>query len=236
LLRVDGTRFVRLGHLKPLPLPGGDRAARQPWRMAAAVLHETGRNAEIATRFASIAGAPGVAGLLACGLQCPRSSSMGRLFDAAAGLLGLCSHMQYEAQAAMLLEQAATRFVRSHGMPQPMAGGWAVRAHGQLDLLPLLASLEPAADPDAASARFHATLVAALCDWVLRAVDSSGLRTLAWGGGCFLNGLLSTGLRQQLERQHVTVLSPARLSPGDASIAVGQAWVALQGATDSEHN
>ena len=67
-----------------------------------------------------------------------------------------------------------------------------------------------------------------------RAADASGLRTLAWGGGCFLNGLLSTALRQQLDGQGIDVLSPARLSPGDASIAVGQAWVALQSVTEPE--
>lgn len=227
LLRVEGARCERLGHLRPLPLPGGDRAARQPWRMAAAVLHELGQGEEIVTRFAAEPAASGVAELLARGLQCPRSSSMGRVFDAAAGLLGLCPNMKYEAQAAMLLEQAALRAARLRGPARPMEGGWVLR-DGQLDLLPLLASLDGRQSPGRAAGRFHATLVAALAEWVLRAAAATGLRTVAWGGGCFLNSLLATALRERLERGGLAVLAPRLLSPGDASISVGQAWVAMQ--------
>lgn len=233
LLRVQGPRCERLGHLRPLPLPGGDRAAREPWRMGAAVLHELGRNAQIESRFAAEPSAPVVAQMLERNLRSPRTSSMGRVFDAAAGLLGLCTHMKFEAQAAMLLEQAASRHVRSHGTPRAMEDGWLLDAAGRLDLLPLLAGLDCNADVDSAAARFHATLAAALAAWVLRAAHSSGLRTVAWGGGCFLNRLLAAGLRQRLEEHGITVLAPARLSPGDASIAVGQAWVAIQAAAET---
>jgi hydrogenase maturation protein HypF len=226
LLRVDGARFERLGLLRPLPLPGGDKAAREPWRMAAAVLHELGRNADIGTRFAQ-SGAGIVAQMLQKNINCPRSSSMGRVFDAAAGLLRLCDRMQYEAQAAIFLEQAATRHIEHKGWPQPLARGWRIDAAGQLDLLPLLATLDGAADADQAAALFHATLVAALADWVLQAAQRTGLSTLAWSGGCFLNSLLSLQLRQNIEEEGLTVLAPRQLSPGDASIAIGQAWIAI---------
>ena len=226
LLRVDAAYCQRLGHLRPLPLPGGDRAAREPWRMAAAALHLLGRNAEIGARFAHH-GAAMVATMLARDIHCPRTSSMGRVFDAAAGLLGLCAHMQYEAQAAMLLEQAAMRHIEKHGWPKAMQDGWRIGAEGQLDLLPVLATLEAAADVDAAAARFHATLVAALGEWVAQAARACGVYTLAWGGGCFLNALLCAGLRQNLEERGFAVLAPLHLSPGDASIALGQAWVAM---------
>jgi hydrogenase maturation protein HypF len=108
-----------------------------------------------------------------------------------------------------------------------MANGWVISPDGQLDLLPLLASLEGAVDVDQAAAGFHATLVAALTDWVLRAAQASGLTTLAWGGGCFLNALLAVELKKSLEQRNITVLTPLHLSPGDASIALGQSWVAL---------
>ena len=226
LLHIDGARFERIGHLRPLPLPGGDKAAREPWRMAAAVLHELGRNADIGKRFVQ-AGSSIVAQLLRQNLHCPRSSSMGRVFDAASGLLGLCDQMDYEAQAAIFLEQAASRHIELHGWPRAMDSGWSISSDGQLDLLPLLATLDQTADVDQAAALFHATLVDALANWVARAAEAGGVKTLSWGGGCFLNSLLSLGLRQNLENGGITVLAPRQLSPGDASIAVGQAWIAI---------
>jgi hydrogenase maturation protein HypF len=226
LLRVNGKVFDRLGHLRPLAMPGGDKCAREPWRMAASVVHALGRNADIAQRFADPA-AVTVATMLQRQFNCPASSSMGRVFDSAAALLRFCSYMKYEAQAPVLLSQEATTYIASKGWPEADPDGWMVSAQGQLDLLPLLATLVDAPDCALAAARFHATLVAALTDWVLQASERTGLKTLAFGGGCFLNQLLSTHLRQNLEKQGLTVLAPVRTSPGDASISLGQAWVAM---------
>jgi len=229
LLHVDGAQCNRLGHLRPLPMPGGDKCAREPWRMAAAVLHELRRNAEIAQRCQD-PGASTVAAMLMRQFNSPRTSSMGRVFDAAAGLLGLSHSMAYEAQAAVLLEQAATQHIQAHGWPDPMPDGYVINASAavsQLDLLPMLGALIDAGDTGQAAAVFHATLVAALTAWVLQAVQATGLTTLAWGGGCFLNALLTLQLRQNLQHNGVTVLVPQRSAPGDASIALGQAWVAV---------
>jgi len=226
---VDGARCERAGHLWPLALSGGDRAAREPWRMAASVFHAQGRNADIATRFEAAAGlnaAAMVATMLERNINSPRTSSMGRVFDAAAGMLGLCTHMSFEAEAAIALEQAATRAVDVHGWPEPLLDGWRID-DGVLNLCPLLMHLDGAADVDAAAAAFHATLVAALADWVLRAAEARGITTVAWGGGCFLNRLLSSGLKQKLEAGGLAVLTPLKLSPGDACISAGQAWVAI---------
>ncbi len=158
------------------------------------------------------------------GARCQR---LGRVFDAAAGLLGISHTMADEAQAAFSPEQAATLSIEAHGWPAPMPGGYAISDANQFDLLPVLGKLTDAVDTEKAATVFHAALVAALTDWVLQAVKTTGLTTLAWGGGCFLNALLASQLRQNLQHKGVTVLLPQRTAPGDASIALGQAWVAL---------
>jgi hydrogenase maturation protein HypF len=227
LLRVDGASFSRLGHLRPLALPGGDRAARDPWRMAAAALFDLGRGEEIASRFADQPGAEIVAAMLARSLNSPRTSSMGRVFDAAAGLLGICPKMEFEAQAAMALEQQATAYIETYGWPAPLDGGWHIYSGGELDLLRLLGALSAEPDTGYGAALFHATLVAALLQWVARAAESTGLERLACGGGCFFNRLLVAGLKEKLPATGLELLLPRRLLPGDTAISLGQAWVAI---------
>ncbi len=226
LLQVDGAQCQRWGHLRPLPMPGGDRAAREPWRMAASVLHEMGRGVEIAARWTEPAAAI-VAAMLQRHFNSPLTSSMGRVFDAAAGLLGMCTHQPYEAQAAIVLEQAALCHIEVHGWPEPLRSAWIIDDKNQLDVLPLLAQIDRAGDVNRAAAGFHATLVAGLVDWVMQAMQATGFTTVACGGGCFLNTLLFLELKQQLQRRGIQVLMPGRTSPGDASIALGQAWVAF---------
>lgn len=227
LLRVDGARFARLGHLALLPLPGGDRAAREPWRMAAAVLARIGRSGEIASRFRTQRSAGLLPALLARDLLCPPTSSLGRVFDAAAGLLGVCEVMQYEAEAAITLERVAACYQATHGEPAAEADAWHIGADGCLNLLPLLARLADEQDAARGAARFHATLIAALEDWVMRAAADAAPPAVVLSGGCFHNRILSAGLADRLRARGLTVLEAQQLSPGDAALALGQAWVAL---------
>lgn len=230
LLRVDGARCERLGHLAPLALPGGDRAAREPWRMAAAVLFDLGRGGEIAARYAAEPATATLLTMLERNLNSPRTSSAGRLFDAAAGLLGLCDKMQFDAEAAVALEKAATEWLAHSAWPVAQ-GGWRL-AEGRLDLRPLLGELADTTDAGAGAARFHATLVAALAEWTQRAADSSGIDTVALGGGCFFNRILAGELRRTLEARGLRVLGTRQLVPGDAGLAPGQAWIALHSLDD----
>ncbi|MDP1653119.1 MAG: carbamoyltransferase HypF [Rhodocyclaceae bacterium] len=221
LLRVDGARCARLGHLRPLMLPGGDVAAREPWRMAAAVLHALGRGDEIAVRFADEPAAATVAKMLARGIHCPQTSSAGRLFDAAAGLLEVRRRASFEGQAAMLLEGLAAKY----GNVEPLAEGWRIQ-EGQLDLRPLMMHLADAHDPGMAAARFHATLAAALVDWLVHAALRTGIDTVAAAGGCLLNRLLSDALCDGFQRSGLRFVKAQVLPPNDGGLALGQAWVA----------
>lgn len=222
LLQVYGAHFSRIGHLAPLPQPGGDKAAREPWRMASAVLHLLGRGAEITSRFHAEAAAWRMAELLAAGTRCPTTTSLGRWFDAAAGLLGVCNRMGYEGEAAMQLESFATRY----GAVLPVHGGWRIDEHGSLDLLPLMARLADERDRNRGAALFHATLATALEAWVLRAVDMQGIRAVALSGGCFVNRLLSRDLARRLAARGLDVLEARQVPPNDGGLALGQAHVA----------
>lgn len=220
LLRAGGSDFSRIGSLVPLPLPGGDRAAREPWRMAAAVLHRLGRAGEIETRFAEQAAAPMLEQMLDRGLNCPLSSSLGRWFDAAAGLLGVRQTMAFEGQAAMLLEGLAERY----GEMLPLDHGWSIKG-SELDLLPLLAAL--ADEPNAArgAAVFHATLAAALSEWVRGFAEEKS--SIVGAGGCFLNQVLVRSLRSRLTTHGLHLVEAQRLPPNDGGLSLGQAWVAM---------
>jgi hydrogenase maturation protein HypF len=223
LLRVDAGGYARLGHLRPLPLPGGDRAAREPWRMAAAALHLLGRGGELGARFAAQPAAPIVADLLARRLHSPLTTSAGRWFDAAAGLLGLRDVMAYEGQAAMLLEAAA----RAHGAVSADRALYRIDG-AMLDLLPLAGRLADERDAGRGAALFHATLAAALADWVRQAAADTGLATVALGGGVFLNRILSQQLVQRLTACGLTVLQARQAPVNDGGLALGQAWAAMQ--------
>lgn len=225
LLRVEGPSFERLGHLRPLALPGGDVAAREPWRMAAAALHALGRGNEIARRFADEPAAPVLATMLERGINSPFTSSAGRLFDAAAGLLGVRRRASFEGQAAMLLEGLAAR----HGAIAACPDGWRLQ-DGILDLLPMLAHLEDCEDAAAGAAWFHATLAAGLVDWLAEAAGRTGIRRVAAAGGCLLNRLLSAALRDGLAACGLELLEARALPPNDGGLALGQAWVAVNSA------
>lgn len=234
LLWVDGASWQRLGHLTPLALPGGDRAAREPWRMAASALHALGRNPDITPRFAPVVGhslAAGVQQMLARGLNCPPTSSAGRWFDAAAGALGLCVRQTEEAEAAIALEQAAHRaLLRQPGLP-PLAGA-AIDSQNRLDLRGLVPHLlaaqaaGSATETDAAAAGFHLALADALADWAHSAARQHGCATVCLGGGCFFNRILCERVTARLQSAGLAVLRPQAHSCGDAGLALGQAWVA----------
>lgn len=224
LLLVHEAHCERLAHLASLALPGGDRAAREPWRMAASALHALGRGHEIRHRWPGDS-AIAIEQMLATGLNCPPTSSAGRQFDAAAGLLGIKTSMTFEAQAAMLLESLAER----HGPVAPYCEGYVIEGDSTLNLLPLLGRLANTADAAFGAALFHATLAQALAQWVAQAVLRSGrsLTDVVLGGGCFSNGVLRNALRTELEARGLRVYEAQRLPPNDGALSLGQAWAAV---------
>jgi hydrogenase maturation protein HypF len=239
LLWVAGHRMRRLSHLRPMLLPGGDRAAREPWRMAAAVLHELGMADDARER---LAGQAQIGSLLSwlrtAGERAARTTSLGRLFDAAAGLLAVMpgdGHARYEAEAPMRLESLAV----GASPALPLAAGCVVdEASGQLDWRPMMAALARAswspgqADaPDEATraglaAAFHATLAEGLAQWTVRAARAEGIDTVVLCGGCLANSLLDDALHALLSQAGLRVWRPRHHPCGDGGLSLGQAWVA----------
>jgi hydrogenase maturation protein HypF len=212
---LDG--FERVGHLWPVRLPGGDRAVRQPWRMACAWLLEAGWEGPLPAPDRKRG--EQVAELVRTGLSSPVTTSMGRLFDAVAALCGLRSEVTYEGQAAIELEAAADP--DEHGeydLP--------VTAEGVLDaraaVLAAARDVAAGAGPGAVSARFHAAVATATAE----AVSRAGLDTAVLSGGVFQNRTLLAATASRLEARGLRVLVPERLPPNDGGVSYGQAAVA----------
>ncbi|CAO3410304.1 carbamoyltransferase HypF [Azospirillum largimobile] len=218
MLLVDGMRSERLGSLAPLAQPGGDVAARQPWRMAAAALVRMGRADEIVPRFAGHGPAEGVRRMVERGINAPLTSSCGRWFDAACGLLGVRAVAGFEGEAPMALESLVRR-------PRVAAGAWRIEG-GDLDLTPLLERLLSVTDAVEGAELFHGTLAAALVDWTLPVLHAHGLDRVVLSGGCLMNAVLAEELTDGFRAAGVEPLLPRLAPANDGGLSLGQAWAA----------
>ncbi|MBK7005056.1 MAG: carbamoyltransferase HypF [Burkholderiales bacterium] len=230
VLWVDGADhghvFQRVGHLAALAQPGGDAAAREPWRVAAAVLFACNRGDEIEPVFSPLVGAAAaktVHTMLARGLNCPHSSSAGRWFDAAAGALGISVRQSHEAEAAIVLEQLAAQWLSAH--PDFVFEWTSLDLHAVV--APLFALRGQGTDAQArGAAQFHLALATGLAHAAAEAASRHGTETVVLTGGCFANRVLRTAVRIQLERQTLQVVELQWVGCGDEGLALGQAWLA----------
>jgi len=236
ILVGDAAGYERFGMLLPVPLPGGDAAAREPWRMAcawlAAALEEPspaippGLAGEVAP-----ADWEAVAALARSGVAAPSTSSAGRLFDAVAALAGLRSRSGYEGQAAMELESAA-RLEERAAYPLELVERAGTGSGAALVLDPretiraLLADLEAGAAAGEVSARFHNALATATASACLAAAEAERIGDAVLCGGVFQNRLLLERTAERLRAAGLRVLLPERLPPNDGGISYGQAAVA----------
>jgi hydrogenase maturation protein HypF len=219
LILLDGPTWRRQGHLRPLAMPGGDGAAREPWRMGIAALDALGRSAEATERFAGVAGAWRLAAFLGANPSCPATTSMGRLFDAAAALLGVRLYQSYEGQAAMELEA----LVRT---PRCLPGLYRI-AGNVLDFTPLLNMLlEPGLSAREGAEVFHGTLIAGLVSWIRACAVQTGRTDIVLGGGCVSNLVLADGLVASLREAGLKAWLPRAVPANDGGLCLGQAAIA----------
>lgn len=223
----------RVAHLRTFPLPGGDRASREPRRSALGLIWEMwgSQAADADTLPAPLR--PLIDGwftpteraalwqMLARGVGSPRTSSMGRLFDAVAALLGMPPVISFEGEAAMQLEFAAD--VEHHrAYPVRLGGGSPIVIHWEPALAALIEDLAAGVPRTTISARFHNMLAEA----AVRVARRVRCDQVALTGGCFQNALLEDRVRRRLEAEGTRTYTAQKVPPGDGGIALGQLLVA----------
>ena len=230
-LVVDGAQFTRRGHLGYVPLPGGDATARRPWRSAVAHLSALGlspsRHAELRPAAVDEQEWGAVRSLADRGGDAPRTSSVGRLFDAVASLLGVCQLASFEGEGAMRL-QALSDTRLDAGYPVTLTGGscWTVDPADIID--GVLRDLRRGRDRAAVAASFHASLrdlVVTGCERIREELD---LRAVVLSGGVFMNALLAESICSALIARRFEVHMPRLVPCNDGGLALGQAWVAAR--------
>ncbi len=230
LLVADPLGFRRVGHLRQFPLSGGDAAARDTWRPATALLQDTfGEEWADSACFGAEVDAAAVALLtrrLRAGTNVTPTSSLGRLFDAAACILGLRSRNRFEADAAMTLEATAAE---CRNTVEPLTLPFAA---GQFDYRPLVRDLvrrkQNGEGVDSLALAFHLALADGFAQAIEQLAGAEQLDRVVLSGGCFLNRLLTDALRERLAGSGLQTYSHTLLPPGDGGLALGQAWVAAR--------
>lgn len=227
----------RLAHLHVVPLPGGDAAIRRPYRAALAHLWAAG--IEWAGDLCPVQAAAGerdaLASMLASGVGCTPTSSMGRLFDAVSSLLGVRHTVSYEGQAAIALEALANRAVRRIGDGPRGRGRYRFALLGDaIDPAPALraivADVRSGRGAAEIAAGFHLAVARMIADVGSTLAERTGVRQVGLTGGVFQNVLLVELARQELRRCGLEVLTHRLLPPNDGGLALGQAVIAGYGA------
>ncbi|MBA7473189.1 Carbamoyltransferase HypF [subsurface metagenome] len=250
--------YSRAAHLDYIPMPGGTSAVREPWRMAFSYLKETyGKewsslnlpclkqveydNLEVLARACET------------GLNCPRTSSLGRLFDAVASILDIRHKSAFEGQAAMMLEMLATNESASQIFPFKIIEDNTGSYKGYPELWGSVNGIDLSEEPDSSESllidykplinaiveeikkgrartelalSFHMTVLSSFQEAAEKIREFTGINTAALSGGCWQNRILKERFHSMLEEQGFKVLTNRQVPPNDGGLALGQAYVA----------
>ena len=232
VLRCDRSSFERLAHFRAVAMPGGEKAVREPWRMALAHLLDSGAPLSALPKTLDARAVRVVTRMVERDVNCPLTSSVGRLFDAVSALCGVRSTSSYEGQAAIELEWAAMRYATGPSLvPYPYRIARR-RATGplQVDVRPMIRELVSDLLAGTASAivahRFHVTLAAALCELCIALRSETGLGRVVLAGGVFANALLLQELGPRLDQAGFISYRAHAYPAGDGGLSLGQLAIA----------
>jgi len=232
-LVCDWAAYERAGHLRYVPLPGGAGAIKRPARMALGVLSEYGLldhpgAAPLRARLAE-GEERTILTMIERGVNCPLTSSMGRLFDAVAAIAGVADDARYEGEAAILLEAVADPLAEGEyafeftdpGIP----GSPLVVDSGEL-LAAVLSDVARGIPSGVISIRFHRAVVECIVRMGKALTQRAGTRYVALAGGVFMNRLVLGGAVERLVSAGLTPLTHLTLPVNDGAVSFGQAVVA----------
>ncbi|MCK5148163.1 carbamoyltransferase HypF [bacterium] len=246
ILIADLNGFERIAHIEYVHMPGADAAVKQPWRMAVSYLYESWKSCTSVETWQNFwewisfwelrdsVGATAIKtvfGMLELNINSPLTSSMGRLFDSIAALIGICAVADYEGQAAIMLEQALDDPLED-AMVDPN-----YRLMIKDDIQPMqlsfksmiqsiISDIKAEVAPGEISRRFHAGIVLGLVATCCKIRTNSSINDIALSGGCFQNAYLLTLLTEKLIENNFTVIVNRRVPVNDGGLALGQAAVA----------
>ncbi len=212
LILYENTQFQHLGSLQKIPMPGGDKAARAPWRMALSILYQLDR-----LNSRCYPNSNEIIEMLDKNIHCPLSSSCGRYFDAASSLLNIIHFNEFEGHAAMALEKFVT-------LPQILDQGFEI-INNQLNILPLFKNLIDIKDKEQGANLFHGTLANGLSRWVTENMEKTNISTVIISGGCWQNKFLTETFIRLMPIKS-KILLPRMIPFNDANISLGQAFIA----------
>jgi hydrogenase maturation protein HypF len=230
-LVADYRHFRRGAHLRYVGLPGGDSAAREPWRMAVAHLRDAGVSCDSLTGCVHRAKLRTINQMLERRVNTPLTSSAGRLFDALASLIGVRDTVSYEGQAAIELEWLAGEVPADGAYPFELAAPRSPEHDGvpatyAIDTRPLIravvADVQSGADRRRIARRFHSTVVeiiAATCAAIRKETE---IEAVVLSGGVFMNALVASQSAARLSADGFRVYRHVLVPPNDGGLCLGQ--------------
>jgi hydrogenase maturation protein HypF len=232
LLLCDRSTSRRVAHFRNLPLPGAERAIHEPWRMALAHLLDAELSLDALPSGVDRQAVRVVSRMVLRDFNCPRTSSVGRLFDAVSALCGVRLSSSYEGQAAIELEWAAMRAPQAQRTePYPYqiaraASGGPLVVDTRPLIVALVAELRGGIAAPSVARRFHVTLAAAFCELCVALRVEHGLSRVVLSGGVFANALLVQELEERLTAQRFEVYRSHAYPAGDGGLSLGQLAIA----------